>query len=279
MRDYRLKHREHLDEVNRKWREENRGYIAAYRDKRFRTPFGRCVILTRAARKRAKKRNLPYNLDYGFVYKMWEKQNGVCAMTGIPFTIDSEEKGKTQPFAPSIDRIDPSLGYTRENVRLICYVVNCCLHDFGEEVFCALARNLVGGETEVPRLAALTNPTKDQIYAGSFGGTVTALHHGAMKHAKQKNLPCTITKGFVANMLCRETCFVTGVRFDFRMLGGKKANPFRPSIDRIDSNVGYVPTNVRLVCVAVNFALNEFGDEVFRQVCECYLRRLRVWKG
>jgi len=279
MKNYRLNHREHLDETNKKWRNERREYIAMYRDKRFRTPFGRCVTLTRAARKRAKKRNLPYDLDYEFIYEMWEKQNGVCAMTGIPFNIENKVKRKAQPFAPSIDRIDPSLGYIRENVRLICYVVNCCLHDFGEEIFCALARNLVEGKAKVPHLAVLNDPTMDQIYAGSFSGTVTALHHSAMKHAKQRSLPCTITKNFVASMLGHGTCSVTGVKFDFRMLGRKKANPFRPSIDRIDSNVGYIPTNVRLVCVAVNFALNEFGEGVFQQICECYLRRLPVGKG
>jgi hypothetical protein len=42
--------------------------------------------------------------------------------------------------------------------------------------------------------------------------------------------------------------------------------PFSPSIDRIDTVGGYTTDNVRLVCVAANFALNQWGDDVLRRL-------------
>lgn len=44
---------------------------------------------------------------------------------------------------------------------------------------------------------------------------------------------------------------------------GRFRHPWAPSIDRIDSRAGYRPDNARLVCVAVNLALADWGEEVF----------------
>ena len=37
------------------------------------------------------------------------------------------------------------------------------------------------------------------------------------------------------------------------------------------SGEGYTPENTRLVCVAVNLALNRFGEEVLERVCKGFL--------
>ena len=64
-------------------------------------------------------------------------------------------------------------------------------------------------------------------------------------------------------------CALSGLRFDLRQIGsGKARRPFAPSLDRIDSIGGYTRDNVRLVCQAVNFALNAFGEDVFRQIAK-----------
>ena len=62
-------------------------------------------------------------------------------------------------------------------------------------------------------------------------------------------------------------CALTGLRFDLRIVGnGKARRPFAPSLDRIDSTGGYTQDNVRLVCQAVNFALNAYGEDTFREI-------------
>ena len=59
-------------------------------------------------------------------------------------------------------------------------------------------------------------------------------------------------------------CAVSGVPFSMITHPGAFVRyPFGPSIDRVSSSRGYTPDNVRLVCVATNFGLGQWGDEVF----------------
>ena len=40
-------------------------------------------------------------------------------------------------------------------------------------------------------------------------------------------------------------------------------HPFAPSLDRISSQGGYTADNVRLVCIAVNFGMGQWGEELY----------------
>lgn len=62
-------------------------------------------------------------------------------------------------------------------------------------------------------------------------------------------------------------CALSGIRFDFSAKEGSSwRRPFIPSVDRIDPTKGYVPGNVRLVCVAVNYAMSDWGEDVLKLV-------------
>jgi len=61
---------------------------------------------------------------------------GVCEISGVPFNL---REGRTFD-SPSIDRIDPSRGYTYANIRLICHAMNSALGDWGEEKLLAILR-------------------------------------------------------------------------------------------------------------------------------------------
>lgn len=57
-------------------------------------------------------------------------------------------------------------------------------------------------------------------------------------------------------------CELTGIPFNCRKIGKASRLPFIPSIDRISPNLPYTKSNCRIVCLAVNVALNEWGEEV-----------------
>lgn len=62
-------------------------------------------------------------------------------------------------------------------------------------------------------------------------------------------------------------CAVCGLLFDPAFNADQYAyNPMGISVDRIDSNLGYEPRNVRLVLIAVNYALNEWGDDLYLKI-------------
>jgi hypothetical protein len=59
-------------------------------------------------------------------------------------------------------------------------------------------------------------------------------------------------------------CAVTGVKFSLeRFADALVKHPFAPSVDRRLSSGSYTEDNVRLVCVAVNFGMGQWGEEVF----------------
>jgi hypothetical protein len=80
----------------------------------------------RACRGRAYKEGVPF--DEAFIVSTADqikRQEFRCAATGIPFDLDDIGEGAgASHFAPSPDRIVPSLGYVPGNVRWVLWMVN-----------------------------------------------------------------------------------------------------------------------------------------------------------
>lgn len=95
----------------------------------------------------------------------------------------------------------------------------------------------------------------------------------ARRRAGQKNRDCELTPDLAKRLWdrCAGCCELTGIPFDFSHNGGMK-RPFAPSIDRVDSTKGYTESNVRVVCTAVNIAMNQWGEGVLTQIAEGLLR-------
>ncbi|WP_295403742.1 hypothetical protein [uncultured Thiocystis sp.] len=55
-------------------------------------------------------------------------------------------------------------------------------------------------------------------------------------------------------------------------LGYSTKRPWMPSVDRIDSRLGYTPDNIRLVTVAANLAMGTWGDEVLYKMADAICR-------
>jgi hypothetical protein len=71
-------------------------------------------------------------------------------------------------------------------------------------------------------------------------------------------------------------CDVTGTTFNFeRFDDAFVKHPFAPSIDRRISTggQGYTPENVRLVCVAVNFGMGQWGQELYMKLARAAVTR------
>jgi len=65
-----------------------------------------------AARKRARDKNVPFDLVLSDIVIP-----DLCPVFNKPFEYGT-------PFAASIDRINPSLGYTKDNIQIISYKAN-----------------------------------------------------------------------------------------------------------------------------------------------------------
>lgn len=86
-----------------------------------------------SASRRAKKDGLEFELTTKFLTQLWEKQQGLCARTGV-------EMGRIGDkwLSPSIDRINPQKGYTEDNVHWVCWRYNDAKKAMSDDAFVAL---------------------------------------------------------------------------------------------------------------------------------------------
>ena len=98
------------------------------------------VLAVLQARSRAEKQGWEINITVKDLQFLYDKQEGKCALTGTSFSFDKNNNWRTQPFVPSIDRIDSKKGYTKDNVRLVIWALNWSFGEWGEKVYEKIAK-------------------------------------------------------------------------------------------------------------------------------------------
>ena len=74
----------------------------------------------------SKFRGLEHNITVKDIDNMFETQNGLCYWFNIPLIPSNCSK---HPQQPSLDRLNRSKGYTKDNVVLCCYSANIGRND------------------------------------------------------------------------------------------------------------------------------------------------------
>jgi hypothetical protein len=85
---------------------------------------------SRDKKKTKQVRNNDHDIDFDYLVELYHQQKGKCAYSGVKLTFGSY---KDKSWIGSIERIDPLIGYTKENICLIAYEFNTkdstCLSD------------------------------------------------------------------------------------------------------------------------------------------------------
>jgi len=82
------------------------------------------VRLFHLAKRRAEKKKIDFSLTKEIVKAKFPKDNK-CPVTKKPFLFGIENKN----YNPSIDRIDNNKGYTKDNIVIVCHIVNAIKKD------------------------------------------------------------------------------------------------------------------------------------------------------
>jgi hypothetical protein len=92
--------------------------------------------------------------------------------------------------------------------------------------------------------------------------------------AKIKNLNFDLTAEYIEELFKTQkgVCAVTKLPMNFERSGWMKRNPYMASIDRIIPEQGYTKENIRWVLYAVNLALCNWGEGVFKKIAESYMK-------
>lgn len=111
------------------------------------------------ARKNAKSRGIAFDLSRQDVLQIWERSGGRCELTGLQFDLFKRNGYRRRPFAPSLDRVLCSEGYSVTNCRLVVVAINLALNEWGEDVFARIARAYLGQrERNFPTLKKYPTP-------------------------------------------------------------------------------------------------------------------------
>lgn len=91
-----------------------------------------------------KRSNRPFNIDIDYMYDLWKKQEGLCALTGYPMSLD----GNTN-LRLSIDKIIPELGYVKGNVQWTLFAANRAKGDMSQDDFIIMCKMIIERATTI----------------------------------------------------------------------------------------------------------------------------------
>ena len=119
----------------RTWGEDKLKYTAFKRTKSVRS------YLQYLRSKAVQRRKADEVISLDALELLWQTQNGVCALTGWPMTM--ELANGVVPTNCSIDRIDSAQGYAVGNVQLVCRAANVAKSDLSADEFVKLCTAVV----------------------------------------------------------------------------------------------------------------------------------------
>jgi len=113
------------------------------------TPF---KIYLRKGRASIIKHKDNIDIDEKYLKDLWDRQKGICPYTGIKMelmkTSSQNHKLKSLKKA-SLDRIDSSKGYTKDNVEFVCMAINNAKNDFKKEEMKSFIKEIISSQNNL----------------------------------------------------------------------------------------------------------------------------------
>ena len=93
----------------------------AFNQRKYNTSIrGIAVTACKASKRRARLKNLAFNLSSDYLEKIFPK-TCICPILGYKMKVSNINLGK---LSPTLDRINPRLGYTKGNVEFVTNIAN-----------------------------------------------------------------------------------------------------------------------------------------------------------
>jgi hypothetical protein len=125
-----------LAQETKPWQSEKK---RKYQSERRKTHRG--FSLTADAKRRAQDKGLEFELEWEDIQRRIDL--GLCEVTGIPFDLSQPRAWN----APSLDRADSKMGYTKGNTRVVLYSLNTMASDWGTDLILKIAEAIKRGQS------------------------------------------------------------------------------------------------------------------------------------
>lgn len=210
----------------------------------------------------AKARNIEFNISIEDIWNLYISQNKVCKLSGANIYFGSKKiKGIIRNA--SVDRIDSNIGYQLDNIQLVDKKINSMKKDFSLSHFLYLCESVV-------------NPVKDYDYIYNKNINVNLTYRVCERRAKCKKFKFDLKRENIIDLYHSQgkRCAVTNIPIEFK---AEYRKPFfnQCSIDRINSDEGYILSNIRLVLKDINFLKNKYDNILFINTCKSIVEYTR----
>jgi len=152
-------------------------------------------------------------------------------------------------YSATIDRIDPAADYIIGNVQLAGLAANLAKDKYTNSEMAEFIKQIVRNTrpAEKPQIRHLRRIADGMVHRCRWRGTTHEIAEdcGVATDA-------TTAIDYLRGLWARQggICAITGVAL------ANDGSLFSASADRIDSATGYLPSNIQLVCRAINYAKN-----------------------
>lgn len=126
--EWRANNPEKVKAIQQKWRDDNKDSRKESRQRWEKTLKGCLATKLKHLKKSKRSRVLEVSIDINNLIELWDAQNGCCAISKYPMTYT-----ESCLFGVSVDRIDSSGGYTKENVQLVCQGINFAKNKYSNQ--------------------------------------------------------------------------------------------------------------------------------------------------
>jgi len=199
----------------------------------------------------ANKRGLEFDVTINDVWEQYILQNSTCTLSGLKLEFNTNHLDRITKTA-SLDRIDPTRGYTKGNVHWIHKTINKMKMDLSIERFVYLCNLLVNPiHNNVPNNA--TNIFQQNHAFKGYKNINNTKFKSIQRGARERNLNFDITINDMWDKYIEQNgyCALTGLPIEFKY----KADT--ASLNRIDSSTGYTIDNIQWVHSDINTKLKQ----------------------
>lgn len=172
-----------------------------------------------------KRKNIDTDIDCDFLYSIYSEY---CPILGIKLKPYENELSSY----PSLDKINPNLGYIKSNVFIISHRAN------------NIKRDAVLEDTKslILYLQPKNNILNFRTLSASERKRIDKIFLDIKSRSKLKNIQFNLTREYLYSIV-PDICPITKNKIDFS--GKDKKNS--PSVDRFDNNRGYTIDNVKII--------------------------------
>lgn len=194
----------------------------------------------------AKQRHIEFNVTLQNLWDAWERQNGLCAISGIKLILPKTHNGiKTA----SLDRIDSSKAYTVDNIQWVHKKINLIKSSMSLEELLFFADKI----SNFVESFNVINPTISRDFFCDFNN-----------NTQRRNIYSELSESDIQKQYIKQNgcCFLSGIPIS---LSGKDSVDRTGSLDRIDSDKDYTIDNIIFTHKLLNLSRKTMSLEQYKK--------------